>query len=111
MHVIRILLANVLGIWLADVLVAGFAVYGGYMGYLIGGVLLGLLIIILKPILKMVSGPLIIVTLGLFILVINGFIIWLLDYLTVYVDVILWLPLVWATLVITAVNLIAQGNR
>lgn len=35
---------------------------------------------LLKPILKMIFGPLILITLGLFILIINIFLIWLVDY-------------------------------
>lgn len=73
---IRRLLVNILvsaaALWAADYLLAGFAVVGGVQGYLIAGVVLGLLNALVRPLVKLVSLPLIILTLGLFTIVINA---------------------------------------
>ena len=46
-------------------------------------VILGLVNAIVRPLLKLLSCPLVILTLGLFILVINGFTLWLASYIAV----------------------------
>ncbi|MDD2566261.1 MAG: phage holin family protein, partial [Candidatus Gracilibacteria bacterium] len=62
-----------------DVLEVGVKVTGGLKLYFIGGVILGLLNYTIKPILKILGLPFIIITFGLFILVINGVILFLLE--------------------------------
>jgi len=46
-------------------------------------VILGLVNAIVRPLLKLLSCPLVILTLGLFLLVINGFTLWLSSYIAV----------------------------
>ncbi|MCD5385124.1 phage holin family protein [Candidatus Gracilibacteria bacterium] len=60
---------------------AGIAVAGGIKTYLLGGVILGLINITIKPILKILSIPLFFVFLGLVAFIINGVILWLFDYI------------------------------
>ncbi|MDD3120509.1 MAG: phage holin family protein [Candidatus Gracilibacteria bacterium] len=55
-----------------ETLKEGVLVTGGITTYIIGGVILGVLNFTVKPILKIFGFPLIILTLGLFSLVING---------------------------------------
>ncbi|MFZ4461213.1 MAG: phage holin family protein [Patescibacteria group bacterium] len=52
---------------------------GGWKLYFVGGVILGLLNTFVKPILKIFGFPFVIITLGLFGLVINGVILALLE--------------------------------
>jgi putative membrane protein len=52
---------------------------GGWKLYFVGGVVLGLLNTFVKPILKIFGFPLIVLTLGLFSIVINGVILALLE--------------------------------
>src|SRR6266581_1082303 len=59
-------------------LVPGFHVTGGFWTFIIGGFILSLLTSILKPILSIISFPVNFLTLGLFSLIINGLIIYLL---------------------------------
>ena len=111
MKILRILVANIVAVWLAHLLVTGFSVSGEWKGYVIGGILLGILNLLAKPVLRFVSAPIIWLTLGLFTLVINGFLIWVVAYFSSYVSVGIPMPLVWATLIITAVNFIASGFK
>lgn len=102
------LLANILGLYLAHLWVAGFTVSGGWKGYIIAGLVLGILNLIVKPILKIISTPIILVSLGLFLIVINAIILWLAAQLTRYLIIENLIALLWATLVIAAVNFIAS---
>jgi putative membrane protein len=70
---IRLVLAwavNALALWVANALVGGVSIHG-WKAYLIGSAVLGIANGILKPILKLLTFPIVILTLGLFVLVIN----------------------------------------
>jgi putative membrane protein len=54
---------------------------GGWVAYAAMAAVLGLLNAVVRPILKLLSCPLIILTLGLFVLVINTVVLWLAAYL------------------------------
>ena len=108
-RVLQVIIANIIGLFLADYLISGFNVEESWKGFLIAGIILGLLNLILKPILKFISAPLIVVTLGLFTLVINAFLIWLTAHFTGLVSFSGYVPLLWATLLISIINFIANG--
>lgn len=108
MSIIIGLLANILGLYLAHLWVAGFAVLGDWKSYVVAGLVLGILNLIVRPILKIISFPLIVVSLGLFLIVINAIILWLAAQLTNYIVIENLIALLWATLVIAAVNFIAH---
>src|SRR4030042_1375385 len=98
--------ASVAALWAADWLLAGFSVSGGLWGYLVAGTLLGLLSTFARPVLKVLTFPLILVTLGLFSAVINAFILWLAADRSGGVGVAtLWAPL-WATVIVSVVQTI-----
>lgn len=88
-------------------LVPGFSVNGGWKGYVISALVLMLLNLLIKPVLKLLTLPLIIISLGLFGLVINGIILWLASQFTSYIVIADLVALLWATLVITVVGLLA----
>ena len=102
------LFANILGLFLAQLWVAGFVVLGGWRAYLIAGIVLGLLNLIVRPILKVITFPLILITLGLFLIVINAVILWLTTQLTGIITIENYIALLLATLVLAAVNFIAH---
>jgi len=68
---------NGLGLVLTAHLVPGIHYGGDVASLIVAGVVLGLLNLIVKPILKVLTIPLIFLTLGLFYLVLNGVILWL----------------------------------
>ena len=108
MSIIIGLLANILGLYLAHLWVAGFTVSGDWKGYVVAGLVLGILNLIVRPILKIISFPLIVISLGLFLIVINAIILWLAAQLTNYIVIENLIALLWATLIIAAVNFIAH---
>lgn len=58
---------------------SGIIANGGWQLYVAGGIVLGLLNVIVRPLLKILGFPFMILTFGLFILVINGIILKLLE--------------------------------
>lgn len=100
--------ANILGLYLAQFWVAGFTVLDGWQTYLIAGLALGLLNLIVRPILKIITFPLIVISLGLFLIVINAIILWLTAQLTGYIVIESYIALLWATLVIAGVNFVTH---
>src|SRR5690242_17800499 len=71
--VLRLVIAwaiNAAALWLADALFSGVRIHG-WWAYIIGAAVLGIANTVIKPILTLITLPLIILTLGLFLLVIN----------------------------------------
>lgn len=100
------LFSNSIALGIAHWLVPGFVVNGGLKGFVIAGVVLGMLNLVVKPILKFISTPIIIVTLGIFSLIINGFLLWLVSYLLDFVNIQTLTALIWGTILITLANVI-----
>ena len=108
MSIIIGLLSNSIGLWIAQYYVAGFVVVGGLKGYLIAGILLGLLNLIVRPLLKLVSLPLMILTLGLFNIIINIVLLWIVAKATGYLIIQSWEALILTTLILAAMNFISH---
>jgi putative membrane protein len=71
------LLVNAAALWVATQLVPGVTYDGGPLPLLGVALVFGVLNASLRPVAKILTFPLIIVTLGLFALVINGLMLWL----------------------------------
>ncbi|MDP2741210.1 MAG: phage holin family protein [bacterium] len=115
------IVAAIIGLWLAASFVPGVIVnlypesnlFGvsltdQWQIFLVLGVILGLINFFVKPVVKALTLPLRILSLGIFSLVISMSMIWLLDIMFNEVYVPLWLPLLWTTLIIFALNLVIQ---
>jgi len=61
---------NALALWICNGIFSGVSIHGAW-AYIIGASVLGIANAVLKPILALLTLPLIIITLGLFLLVIN----------------------------------------
>ena len=70
-----------LALYFIPQLVPGFTIDGGFQTLLIGAVVLALMFLILKPILNIISFPINMVTLGLFSIITNTLILYLLTIL------------------------------
>jgi putative membrane protein len=68
---------NAVALWVAAHLVPGISYHGGLLRLLLAGLILGVVNLIVRPIVTFLSLPLILFTLGLFYIVINGFLLWL----------------------------------
>ena len=78
--IIRILISAV-AVYVASLFIPGIQVSGGAGTYLIVAIVLGFLNAFIKPILTILTIPITIVTLGLFLLVLNVLMVYLTDYL------------------------------
>ncbi len=70
-----------LALYFIPQIVPGFTIEGGFITILIGSVVLALMFLILKPILNIISFPVNMLTLGLFSIITNAFILYLLTIL------------------------------
>lgn len=101
--IVRII-GSMAGLYAATHFVPGFAVNGPWTHFLAAGILLALLNLIVRPVLKLISLPLIILTLGLFTIIINMLMLWLLGYLVSFVIIQSLLALLLATIVVSLTN-------
>jgi putative membrane protein len=71
------LIVNALALWVATRLVDGVSYSGGVVPLLGVALVFGVVNALIRPVAKILTFPLIIVTLGIFALVINGLMLWL----------------------------------
>src|SRR6476661_7814066 len=71
------LLVNAAALWVATRIVPGVTYDGGVLPFLGVALVFGIINATLRPLTKILAFPLILVTLGLFALVINGLMLWL----------------------------------
>ncbi len=71
------LLVNAAALWVATEIVPGVSYDGGVLPFLGVAVVFGVINSTLRPLTKILTFPLIIVTLGVFALVVNGLMLWL----------------------------------
>jgi putative membrane protein len=71
------LLVNAVALWVATRIVTGVTYTGAVLPFLGVALVFGVVNAVIRPIVKLLSLPFIIVTLGIFALVVNGFMLWL----------------------------------
>ena len=105
---------SALALFVAAWLVPGIRVSGAaWVAYAVMAVILGLVNALVRPVLKLLTCPLILLTLGLFILVINGITLWLSAWIAnqfgigFYVDG-FW-PAFWGALIVSIVTTILSA--
>lgn len=84
-------------------LVPGFVV-NSFVAALVAAVILGLVNAVIKPILVILTLPITIVTLGLFLFVVNALTIWFAGYITPGFDVNGFIPALLGSIVLTVVS-------
>lgn len=99
------IIAGIAGIWLASEFVSGVDFAGGIKTLALAGLALGVINTFIKPVLKIITGPVIILTLGLFSFVINMLIVWAVDILFPEVIIVGIIPLFWTALIIWILSL------
>jgi putative membrane protein len=112
-RVLTAVAANAFALWLANKYIPGIAVTANIGNLLFLALILALLNFVLKPILDLIFGPLIVITLGIGLLVVNGIIVWLLPIIASHLDILqgsitiqTTVALVWTTLIVTFVNFV-----
>jgi len=104
------LFSNALALWLAAYVVSGFFLEQTVTTYIEVTVVFTLLNLFIRPFLKLLLSPLIIITLGLGVVVVNALMLYILDWALSSVTIAGLVPLVYATLIIGAVNLVLHAS-
>lgn len=105
-HFLFHLLGNSLAIYLAARYIQGISFSGDIIDLLAIGAFLGLLNFFIKPILKIISAPLILLTLGLFIFIINLALLWFTSYLFPVLAIEGFAAYLWTLILLTLINFI-----
>jgi putative membrane protein len=71
------LLINAAALWVAVALVPGIDYVGAWTGLLAVALIFGLVNALIRPVLLLMTCPLVLVTLGLFVFVLNALMLWL----------------------------------
>jgi putative membrane protein len=71
------LIINGAALWVATQVVPGVSYEGGWLPFLAVALIFGIINATLRPLMKVLTCPLILLTLGLFALIVNGLMLWL----------------------------------
>lgn len=77
MHFFVRLFVNAAALWVATQIVPGVGYQGGWLPFLVVALIFGIINATLRPLTKILTCPLILLTLGLFALIVNGLMLWL----------------------------------
>ncbi|MEK7465694.1 MAG: phage holin family protein [Patescibacteria group bacterium] len=100
------ILSNMLALYAAAYLVTGFQLEGGFVPLFTTAAILTLINMFIRPVVKLLSGPFIMLTLGLFTIVVNALMLFILDKLSDPLTITGYVPLLLGTLIIGVVNLL-----
>ena len=110
MHFVLNLFINTFALWAATKVISGIDYSGPWHGLLFVALVFGVLNAFVRPVLKFLSLPLVILTLGIFIFVLNAFMLWLTSAASKALDlgftVAGFWPALWGALVISLINMI-----
>ncbi len=101
-----VLISNIVALYLASLYITGFSISTDLVSLLTVAALFTLIHFIVKPFLKLLFGPLVLITFGLVGIAINAGLLYLLDFLSQDVRITGIQSLIYATLFITAVNVV-----
>ena len=103
------LLVNAVSLWVATRIVPGVSYAGDWLPFLGVALLFGFVSAFIRPVAKLLALPLILLTLGLFSLVVNGLMLWLTSQLSTTLSlgfhVAGFWPAFWGALVVSIVDL------
>ena len=101
-------LVNALAIWLATTIVPGIEASSGTT-VVAAALVLGLVNAIVRPVLLVLTLPLTLVTLGLFLFVLNALCLWLTSAIVPGFDVRGFWPAFWGALLVSALSWVVNG--
>ena len=106
MRFIALIAGNILALFLASRYIDGVSITGGWQGLIIVGLILSVFNFILKPVLKFLLCPFILLTFGLLLIVINIAIVWATDFFSGDLAISGLQALLLTTLAVVVVNFI-----
>jgi putative membrane protein len=104
------LIINAAALWVATRLVSGVAFSGGWVPFVGVALVFGVVNAVIRPVTKVLTFPLILLTLGLFSFVVNGLMLWLTSALSSALGlgfhVSGFWPAFWGALIVSIVSLV-----
>lgn len=108
MKILVQIVANAVGLWIArELLAPNFQLAGGFGTIALAAIVLGIIQAFARPVLKIFSFPLILLTFGLFNIVISIVTLWLLDLALPKLSIQGVWTYVWTVLILWLTNLLA----
>ena len=104
LRLIILILSNAIGIWASARLVHGIHFHGNWKWLILAGAVMGFINFFVKPVVKVVSLPLIWLTLGLFTIVINVLMLDLVAHIVPALVLDTWTAAFWAVIIISIIN-------
>jgi len=100
--------ANIAALWIATAYVVGFALVGGPYSFVIGGAVLAAINLIVRPILKLISLPFLVLTLGAFYIIIFIVVLLIADAILPQLSISGFSALLWGALIIGVINTVVH---
>ena len=107
MNLLSQIVAGMTGFFIADQLINGVVIDPPIM-IISAGIILGIINFFVKPILDLITFPLRIITLGLSTFLINIVIVWFVQAIFLEISIDLFLPLLYTTLIVWVLGLVLQ---
>jgi putative membrane protein len=99
-------ISNLIALLTAGYFVKGFIIAPDIKNFIIVTAVFTLINVFLRPLIKAILSPIIILTLGLGIILVNALTLYLLDIFLAQISIEGLIPLFYATLIISAVNIV-----
>lgn len=103
-----LIVANAAGVYLATLYITGISFTDGILAILGVGVILSAANAVIKPLIRLVTLPLIWITLGLFSFIINAAILYAVDFLVPQLVISGVVALLFGSILVTVVNFLAR---
>ena len=108
MRFLALILSSILTLFIASYYIDGVNLTGGYVELIVAGIVIAVINFLLKPGLKMIFGPFIILSLGLFIILINMGLLWIADLILPQIEFSGFSSLLLTTLLLGITNFIVS---
>jgi len=107
-HIIFLFFSNIVAFLIADYFIDGFSVSLNLKGLAMAALIFTLINIFVRPILKLILSPIVFLTLGLGIILVNALTLFILDLLStdITISYTSFKPLLFATLIVSFINII-----
>jgi len=99
---------NSIALYLINVLIDDIVFNGSWKAYLLAGFIFALLNTFIKPAIRIISGPLIALTFGLFSILINIVMLWALTQIVANLQINGFSAYLWGTMIISAFNFLVN---
>jgi len=102
-------IVNVAAIWIASIFIDGVDYSEDYWILIVTGLVFSFVNMLVKPIVKLLALPLVIITLGIALFFVNLLMLYITAWIVPGFELASFMSAIWATVVITAVNWVLHG--